>query len=1153
MLTTFHECHRRIRKIAVLMASIFLSFVAVNAQNISLDMKDVSIKTVLKEIQRTTDYKFVFNDSQVDVSRIISVKLSNLTIQKAMDEVLVKNGISYKIVEKQIILAPREFKNDTKDKAPQNLQVKGIVKDVTGQPIPGVFVFVKDNNLKTAFSDTEGRFFINAGNNDILCFSFLGMKSQEIHINGRTTINVLMEEDVVLLENVVVTGYQTIEKGRATGSFEMVSSNDLSKTIVSNNFVDKLEGIVPGLSINSDGEMLIRGQATIYAETKPLVVVDGFPMEYGTENINPNDIESISVLKDAASAAIWGVRAANGVVVITTKRGAKNQKTKVSYTGNVKLGSKFDLSSMGYLNSAQTVDFEREKFANYPTSISTISADQPYSYSEAAYIEYRYQNGQISENERESLFTKLGSYDNLDDISKNFYRNSLFQTHNIVVSGGTDNITNYLSINYENNLADLIGNERNRFGAQLNSTFDISKRVRLTTSFRANYSVENNYTGTPSQMLPYVKLLDENGNYVNEYNSVSQLMKDDLESKGYGDWSYNRLKDRSMTDNKTNSYNVSTSAQLDIDIVKGLKFTTSGVYIIDHSDQSVLHSKDSYYTRDLYNQFTGYNSGILTFYLPDGAIKDTYNSNSSSFTFRNVLNYNFEADRFSMSLMGGCEMFALRTRTQSDTYYGYDPQGMTYDTTMNMYDLVNVGVVGYSSLGISSVQRLTYAPKHTDVENRYFSSFFTGTFSYDKRYTLFGSVRYDKTNLYGRSAKYRDQPTWSVGGKWNISDEKFFKSETVNQLSFKASYGLSGNVDKSTSPYLIASNSRDIYLGLPVLIINNPANPELAWEKVYSFNAGLEIALFKNRLNLSVDYYSRNTKDALGNMVIDPTTGWTSALRNSASLTNKGVDWSISGSPVSGNNWNWISSLTFSYNYNEVTEVNAGEETLSMATSHNPLLGKPVDYVFAFKNDKLSNTGQLQIIDADGETHPVSDINTFTVEDLQFIGRLSPTYFGAWTNSVSFNGFQFDMLITYKFGNKMKIPSMVHTAFQTRPYKTVDERWRNPGDEETTWVPATDYMGLGTNYTNMIAHEKTIQNGSVVRLKSISLSYDFKRIIKSDAFSGLNLKLAVENCCFWAANSYGLDPDRMYYDSYQDSHYLGKQPTYYTLTLNLNF
>lgn len=1132
-----------------------LSFSA-QAQKIErFSVTNVTLKEAIQQLEKQTDAGFFYSAKELEELKGITLTMENADLLDILHKLLAGTDFAFEKIGDHITInrISRIQKFFASVDSSQTVTIT-VLDQETGEPLPGATAMIRGTTQGGA-TDVNGIVKLEyVWFGGIIDVSFVGKETVSLTTEeGKTTYTVSLKDDTQMLETVTVTtGYQTIERGRATGSYEVITPKDLDM-VVSNDVADKLEGIVPGLAVDGTGELMIRGQATIYAETKPLIVVDGFPMEYGTYNINPNDIQSISVLKDAASASIWGVRAANGVIVITTKKGTKNQPVTVSYTGNVKIGSRFDVSSLGYLNSAQQVEWEREYYAN-TNEIAAIGTANPEYFTEAGMIEYRYLQGELDEAGRDAAYAELASYDNAKDIEKYFYRPSLLQTHNIVISGGSKTTTNYFSVNFEHSLGDLKGNSEKRVGMQLNSTFDINKYIKLTTGFRANYAGTDAYTGNPTSMMPYVRIKDADGKFVNEYNGVSQVMKDNLESKGYRDWSYNRLQDRDEVDDHTNNYNISANASLDFDLTHGFKFTTSGMYIVDHSKQEVLYSRNSYYVRNLYNQFTAYdeNTGVMTNYLPGGAIKTMLHNNSTSYTFRNVLNYNFDNEVWAVSAMAGCEMFAMRTWTESDTYYGYDPQGMTYSTNLNLEELVSNGIYGYAPS--AGLQRLSYNPVHTDSEDRYFSLFFTGSLSYTDRYTLFGSVRYDKTNLYGRSGKYRDQPTWSVGAMWNLANEEFFQVPVIDRLSLKLSYGLSGNVDKSTSPYLIASNTTDLFTGVPVLEIDNPENPELGWEKVYTFNAGLDYAMFNNRLNLTVDFYNRKTKDALGTSVMDPTSGWSSVMMNVASIINRGVDASLSGTPVQKKDFRWNTTFTLSYNYNKVTKLNSGIATVTSMANGDPLEGKPVDYLYAVKTGKLTSEGALTLINAAGETVDESSINTFGTEDFLFPGRTSPRFFGAWSNTLAWKGFNFDLMFTYKMGHKMLMPSIANVYIQNRVYKTYDERWRQPGDEEHTWVPKSTY---GTqNSTTILARQHIdhqVEKGNLIRLKSVGLGYDFKRIVKTNVLSALNLKFTVENPWFWAANRDGLDPDRMSTDSLGEATYLGDAPTYYSFTLNVSF
>lgn len=1141
---------RGIRQLMLL--TLLLLFVSPSAQaampadtRVSINFKSEQVPTVLKEIQRQSGLNFFYSADLAKEWPRITIRQTKKTAEEVVAQIANLIGCDYQIKNNIVTISRQKLSG-------RERTIKGYVRDESGEMLVGVPICIGETRVCTV-TDADGYYtFKIPVEQTTLKYSYVGMETVYVTVpRGTTDLSreIVLKSDV-MLDEVLVTGYQQIEKGRATGSFEVVKPEQL-KTVVSSDVVDNLEGVVPGLAVDGSGNMIVRGQATIYAETKPLIVVDGFPMEYGTYNVNPQDIESISVLKDAAAASIWGVRAANGVIVITTKKGSRNKKTEVTYNGSIKVGSRFDVSSMNLMNSAEQIAWEREHIANNEGFILRHETYGAY-FTEATDIQRLFENGMISESERDSRFAQLAAYDNTKDIEKAFYRKSLLQMHNVTVSGGSANASNYLSFNFENNLATLKGNDLNRAGIQWNSIIEVAKNVKMTTGLRGNYSTQDTYQFSPRNILPYVHLTDDQGNYVNEYHGVAQSWKDRLEGNGYVDWSYNRLKDRDMVSNNTKHYNVQANLQFDFTLPFGLVYTTSGMFVVDHSGQEIINDRLSYAVRDQFNQFTNNTDGMITHYMPEGAQMDKTQMNSTSYTWRNVLNWKYDKGDWYATAMAGCEMFAIRTKITSDTYYGFDPQAMTYANSTLDFGTLRQGVMGYDP---QSTSMLFYNPLVSDAEDRYFSTFFTASTTYKNRYTVFASMRYDKTNLFGRSGKYRDSPTWSVGGMWDISKESFFHLPSVDRLAVKASYGLSGNIDKSTSPYLIAAAGLDMFSGLPALTIQNPENKELRWEKVYTFNLGLDLSMWRNRFRASLDFYNRPTRDALGQTLVDPTVGFNSVMKNTADILNRGVDISLGGTPVQTKDFSWETLFTFSYNYNKVTKVLSGEPTTNVALANNPMVNYPVDYVMVYRLGKLSADGQAQMQDAQGNLFNWQATGAFTIDDLVYLGRLSPKYYGAWSNTLRYKNFDFSMMLTYKLGHMMRMPNISDVNYGgERAYKDFADRWMKAGDEERTWIPVDPEDGHGGTYIDaVLRNDHMFDKGDLFRLKSVGLGYDFSHLLKKNFWvKSLYAKVTAENVWYHAANRDGIDPDNMI-SLGNGASYNGDLPHYYTLTVNVKF
>lgn len=1126
------------------------------ARKVTIDVTNTTIREVAYLIQQQAKVNIIIEDANIDKLPKIDYKVVELSVSDALDKLLTNTTYDYRLNNNSVAIVKRIVAEQN----PQNeeLEVVGKVLDENGKPIVGATVLV-EGTVIGSITDNNGAFAFKAPKGAKINISCVGYIEQTISL---TTANLTVKliEDTVAVEDVVVTGYQNISKGRATGSYDTVSKTATDK-VVSSNIADKLVGNVAGLTVDANGDMLLRGAASLYANTKPLIVVDGFPMEYDLENINPNDIANITVLKDAAAASIWGVRAANGVIVITTKRANRNEKLSVTYNSNIKISSGTDFESLGYMSAYDQVYFEKYAYENgyYSGPYGGGLKNTSYFFSPIAEI---YFNDDLTESQKDSKYAELASYDNSDYVKDNFYRTPVFQQHNISLSAGGENSTTYMSLNYEKNIAELVGNNSDKFSFQMNNTLAISKWAKASFGVRGNYGSNSNYSGggvisDPYTSLPaYYRFEDENGDFVNQYYGLSQYKKEESSTLGFTDWGYNALEDRELVDDKLKSYNFALNAKFDFDLPFNIKLSTSGMYIVDNGEQNVLYGEDSYFVRTMYNEFTSYDdvNMVQTNHLPAGAIKDVTMSRSTSYTWRNVISYQADFDKFSINAQGGTEIFALRQFVNYDRYYGYDAQGMSYDYTMNFEDLINVGVPGYA---YTYPVKLSYSPYQTDVEDRYFSTFATADISFDSRYTLFGSIRYDKTNLFGQSAEYRDQPTWSIGGRWSVVQEKFFKSNVISNLGLKASYGLSGNVDKTTSPYLIASMKNDTYGNyLNYYDVANPANPLLGWEKVYTFNFGVDVSMFSNRLNVSIDGYNRYTKDALGDNIVDATVGFESIKMNSASILNRGFDLSINGDIVRNKVIAWNSNINLSYNYNEVTDINSGDPSISTITSNQPLIGQPIDYVWAYNFAGLDENGDTQIYTDSGDVISHTSYNNLTIDDLLFLGSYSPKVFGGWSNNITWNGFNLDFLVTYQFGSKLRMPS------NENGYPTIDGRISNyyagtwKEDNTSAQAPRYDFVDANSRSGDIYKYsQEYVESGDYIRLKSIGLAYNFKKILSLDMVKELSLKFSAENIVKWVSNSKGLDPEMVSRSSAfrQQISYYGDLPKYYNFTLNVTF
>ena len=1095
---------------------------------VTLNLENVSFNQLVKALERSTDYTFLYRDEQVSGLTGISLKCKDKELKAVLEECLRNTGLSYRLVDQTVVIVPAARVDVPQVK---DMKITGRVTDTKGSPLPGVTIMLKGTGKGVA-TDVDGHFelLVPQGKPLVLVFSFIGMKTKEVTVTTDKPLNVALEEDAEVMDEVVVTGYQSIKSGRATGSFQIVKAENM-ENIFAIDFTKKIEGIVPGLMVNPDGSMVIRGKGTFNAKTTPLIVVDGFPMESSTLNLNPADIDQITVLKDAASASIYGVRGANGVVVITTKRGSESSRLSVSASANVQIGQKPRFSSLELLGSAGHVDLEWEL---YNAGILNQALMVGGAYTEIGEVYQRFNNKTITETEAMQELAKYKSYDNRKDLEKYFYQNELTQQYNVSLRGGSEKYSFYASAGFNKEQANVVGNDNWRTNFIINNDINFTPKVKLQIGLKGNY-YKKNINGVDFQLgaqkiKPYTRMLDEKGNYINEYIGVQQAIKDNLEQEGYLNWDYNQLQNQRLNDNVLKGSNVAANVNFSINIFDGLNLSTGFVYEVGSDKQENYSSPETYKARDLINRFTYKDpvSGAMTYNIPKGGVLQTNNSWLYNWTWRGTAAYTKSLGDFDFSLSTGIEMSSFRIVGAKDYYYGYNPQTLT-NVQVNMANL-NIGVPGYEGSG--KLASLYDKNSRTDVEDRYASFFALANVTYKKRYDLFGSYRLDKTNLFGRSPEYRDNPSYSVGAKWTLSSEEFFDVEKISRLAIKGSYGVSGNIDKSTSPYLIGNESTDYWTGVPSLTFRYPENPLLSWEKSFVWNIGLEFGLFNDRLTGSIEYYNKKSKDVLSTEQVDYTSGWggffySNVLKNSASILNKGIDVSVNGLVVD-KTIKYNTGLTLSYNHNNVVSIKRATPSVNDLSGTTPMKGQPADYVYAFRNAGLDEKGEPMVYNHAGEKLIWSDLGSLTLDDVEFVGRSIAPVYGAWTNNLRYKDLFLDFMFTFKLGHKIRLPYTAYSKAATTGFvhESIADRWRNPGDENRTWIPKISDNPYESSLRQQATQssDKLIADGAIIRLRSLNIGYNLKSLMGKNSFiKDLTIKASAENLFYWSKSGYDTD------------------------------
>lgn len=1033
--------------------------------------------------------------------------------------------------------------------------IEGVVLDAnTQKSLTGANVMDVQNKNGTV-THLDGHFILLIDENTKeLEVSFLGYKTSRIKIGNRTTLRILLNENTELLGEVVVTGLQTIEKGRATGAYNLVSQEDM-KYIYSTSLSEKLEGAVPGLYLDKNNEMTVRGLGSLNANTKPLIVVDGFPLESSELNLNPNDIKQVTVLKDAASASIWGIRAANGVIVITTKRGDKG-RVRVNYSGTLTSSGTVDWDDLHILPSDQYVNAKFENILNQGVSSAAYGG-----LNELEQIYDQYGQGNITLDNAWAQVNKLGEFNNAGQITDNFYRRMFTQQHNISLSAGGERSSTYLSLSYDQNKAREVGNEYNKFNLLVNNDFKLHRTFTVSVGLRGTYRSAKSNGVNMTGYEPWQRILNDDGTYYNEYTGISKEWASQCQALGMRDWHKNSLEIMRMNDNTTKDYNLSTSLKLNWTPVKGLEITSQGNYEFGHTEGTRFYSQEHYTTRDLTNRFTevevvdGSPAAIAGYHLPvSGGIKNLADIHLSSYSIRSMISYANSFKDFEYKIMAGNEVYSLEGNRYSNWLWGFDPELLTSQSI----DLAALqgGVNGYNG----RVQSLDeeYSPTYNETLERYVSYFGTANISYQSKYDVFTSVRLDQTNLLTNASKFRNNPSWSVGAKWNINKEKFLNAGFVNMLSLRTSYGLTGNIDKSTGPDIVAEASSDWAIpSLNYLMVTNPANPELGWEKTYSWNVGVDYMLFNNRISGSFDFYHKLSKDLLANVDIDPTTGWSSLFKNSATVRNVGFDLALNARILTATPVKWDMTLNLSYNKNRVTEMDYAPSRRG-ACKGNPTEGQPIGYIAVHRYGGLDENGDPTFMKKGDDTkYSYMDLNLLELDDLEFVGTANPPVFGSFSSNLTYKNFTLSFMITYRFGSKIRLPNPTPLFGLYNEWFGEAYRWVEGANNTDKWVPKlyTESEWAPTNREDcLLFSDKMIDKGDVIYFKSISLTYNVTRLLNRIGLRGGSVSIGGENLGFWAANKYNLDPDQLVsgINSYENICGLGKSPRL-VVGLNINF
>lgn len=1013
-------------------------------------------------------------------------------------------------------------------KADGTVSVSGTVIDENGEAVTGAVVSADGTGKTAAITDANGRFTLSlprTAGGKTLKASFLGMADATQYVSTKKDVSGLvirMSNDTQGLDEVVVTGYQTISKERATGSFGTVTSKQLEQKLNSD-LKNIIEGQVAGVVLDKDGNISIRGIATLNAETAPLLVVDGYPTEGELSDLNPENIENVTVLKDGVAASIYGSRAANGVIVVTTKSGSKG-KAKVSYQGTFKFEPKPDLNYLHMANASDYIDAELDLY-NQNSSSYTLSTKST-ALTDVEYLLIQRKSGQITEDAFNASIDQLRGNDVLKEMKKYMFRTAFQQMHNVSISGGNDDVTYNLAINYTNDKQSYINTKSDRLTVDFKNTWKPFKFMTVGVAANIRYSRDQEpntswqtLTGYSSYIQPYSRLKNADGSLA-QLRTISYAVDQIFSGvSGLKDTSYNPITDAYDDYSKTQTFATRLNAYLHFDIWRGLSAEVGGNWSRSNSVYKSIAESDSYRMRLAYNAGTSM-SNTATHYVPDGDMINETRSNSENWTIRTQVNYKQQFGLHRVSALAGNEVRRITyDNNKYETRLGYNSTAGSF-TPVNIKDFksgtYNSDML-YGNLLSSSLSYGSYSLR----DNRFVSWYFNGSYEFDDRYLISGSIREDLTNFFGTDPKYRHKPLWSVGGTWKVNNEKFFNVPFVDRLNLRLSYGVNGNISLSEGPYLILSaGTYSSTTGGVANGISSYPNNSLRWEKTQTTNIGLDADFLGNRVGFSFDYYYKKSTDILAKDATDPTTGTSSMMKNVGRIDNHGIEISVHGTPIKTRDFSWDAVYNLSFNSNEVKEYNVSRKYTTSWAFVTPVHAKgyPMYGLFGYKYAGLNENGECMIYKTDGSKTLISNA---TLDDIYYQGTTVPKTDMSLTNTFNYRNWSLSFMFIAKLGHKYR-----KDVFQGSNYNSryVSQRWQKAGDENTTIYPKLKSWNMDLFYFPFC--DVNVGNASYAKLRDLTLSYKFdKALIQRIGLSHAKVYLQARNLFLITSKGCDVDPE----------------------------
>ena len=1064
----------------------------------------------------------------------------------------------------------------------QERLVSGTVMDgeFKGEPLVGATISVSNSDeTKGTVTDAEGKFTLSVpAGTETLTASYMGYESQEIALQqGIDKYTITLHFADKTLAEFVVTGYQQIDRRKLTAAVTTVNISDETVGAVKN--IDQaLAGQVAGLSsIAASGapgapmKIRIRGTSSINGVQEPLWVLDGIPMEgneipainnlndiddiYQTSiaGLNPSDIENITVLKDAAATAIYGARAANGVIVITTKKG-KEGRPVVNFSTKMTYSPKVDIDRLNLLDANEKVGLELDllqsdyNYRPHKGGVANILDEL------GEFSAYQAGGWEALSPEAQQRINRLrGINTDWNDI---LFRDVFNQEYNISFSGGSERAHYYTSVGYYTEQGTVKGVENNRYNMTLKADFKLNNMLTVGASVFANQRKQESYMTDSggftnpvfySRMAnPYFEPYDADGNYI--YDKNVQGRESEVPD-------FNIFEERANTSKERKDRSIMALFDATLKFNSHLKLTTQ--FGLQHDNYTLTRyaGHDSYAMRKAKEYATFLIDGERKSIFPDGGMNKVTEAHTDQWTWKAMLEWDRRLnDIHDVELMGGTEVRHVEKGVVTSTAYGYDNRTLTTQPVI------------FPNESIARRYPL-YEEGHT--ENAFVSWFATGSYTLLYRYTLGASVRSDGSDVFGVAKKYRYLPLYSVSGMWRAKEEQFLKKvKWIDELSLRASYGLQGNIDKNTSPYLIGTFDKTSVLpGYIESIISaeNAPNPNLKWEKTKNVNVGLNLELLQSRIRLNVDYYYRRSTDLISSRQLPLETGFASTTVNWASMENSGWEIALNTRNIAIKDFTWNTTLNLGFNTNKILD-----ETVAENSTYPSREGYPVGAIFAYKTAGLDEDGYPLFVAKDGSKLTAADffrLNRFGASTLSaeeqrnlytYMGSSEPECSGGFINTFEWKNWQLNVNFMFNLGMKVRVQPSYSPTYYDRGLNTnhdILNRWTSsnsatnlPGLMVNTPERANEYTHY-SEYNTYSMLDTWVRSQNYCRLQSLRLGYRIpQKVLAPVGITSASVSLEGRNLLVIASD----------YDNYLDPETMGNpyaQPIAksFILGLNVNF